>query len=86
VADAALLGAITNGVLMVVAAKRSRRADLAAALRAFDIAGVRCLGMVVTMTRSKKTTDAYGSGYYRETPSAADAGLTGTAALGLHDV
>ena len=66
VADATLLGAITNGVLMVAAAKKSKRAELAAALRAFDIADVRCLGVVVTMTRSKSTTDGYGSGYYRE--------------------
>lgn len=64
VADATLLGAITNGVLMVAAAKRSKRAELAAALRAFDIADVRCLGVVVTMTRSKKASDGYGSGYY----------------------
>jgi succinoglycan biosynthesis transport protein ExoP len=66
VADATLLGAITNGVLMVAAAKKSKRAELAAALRAFDIADVRCLGVVVTMTRSKSTTDGYGSGYYGE--------------------
>nr|BFF16112.1 hypothetical protein GCM10025699_74150 [Microbacterium flavescens] len=86
VADATLLGAVTNGILMVVASKRSRRTDLAAALRAFDIAGIRCLGVVVTMTRSKKkSTDAYGSGYYREAPVTTGVGVSGTAALGLDD-
>ena len=61
VSDAAILSKRTGGAIVVVAAGRTRRAQLAGAIDALDAIGGDVLGVVVTMLPTKGP-DAYGYG------------------------
>ncbi len=63
VTDGAILSKHTRGALVVVAAGRTRRGELAAAISALDNAGARVAGIILTMMPTKGP-DAYGYGRY----------------------
>jgi capsular exopolysaccharide synthesis family protein len=63
VTDAAVLSKLSGGAIVVSAAGRTKRAELAGAIRALEHSGSRLLGVVVTMLPTKGP-DAYGYGTY----------------------
>jgi len=63
VTDAAILSKLTSGAIVVAAAGRTKRTELASALRNLDHIGSKVLGLVLTMLPTKGP-DAYGYGNY----------------------
>lgn len=63
VTDAAVLGALTSGVVLVVAANKSSRLHVKAALTNLDRVGATVLGSIVTMLPAKGA-NAYGYSTY----------------------
>ena len=63
VTDAAVLSKLSGGAIIVAAAGRTKRAEIAGAIRALEHSGSRLLGVVVTMLPTKGP-DAYGYGTY----------------------
>ena len=63
VTDAAVIGNIAAGVLMVVASGSTRKQSFANAIRALETAGTQVLGVIVTMLATKGP-DRYGYGGY----------------------
>ena len=63
VTDAAVVSKLADGAILVAASGRTKRAELAAAVRALDHIGSKLLGVVVTMLPTKGP-DAYGYGTY----------------------
>lgn len=63
VTDAAVLSKLSGGAIIVAAAGRTKRAEIAGAIRALEHSGSRLLGLVVTMLPTKGP-DAYGYGTY----------------------
>lgn len=88
VTDAAILARLTGGALVVAAANRVHRADLADAMTSLEAVGARVLGVVVNHL-ARKQTDAYS--YYgpdtsragqRRTKQSRRAAKTNTAHVG----
>ena len=63
VTDAAVLSKLSGGAIIVAAAGRTKRAEIAGGIRALEHSGSRLLGVVVTMLPTKGP-DAYGYGTY----------------------
>lgn len=63
VTDATVLGSKTRGVILVAASGRTKKQELAGAVRGLSTAGVELLGTVVTMLPTKGP-DSYGFGSY----------------------
>ena len=63
VTDAALLSKLAGGAILVAASGRTKRSEIASAIRALDHVGSKLLGVVVTMLPTKGP-DAYGYGTY----------------------
>ncbi|MCU1438789.1 MAG: chromosome partitioning protein [Naasia sp.] len=63
VTDAAVLSKFTGGALVITAAGRTKKGELAAALRSLEQLGSRVLGVVMTMLPTKGP-DSYGYGNY----------------------
>jgi succinoglycan biosynthesis transport protein ExoP len=63
VTDAALVSKMTRGALLVVAAGRTHRGELAGAVAALDNVGASVAGIILTMLPTKGP-DAYGYGRY----------------------
>ncbi|MDH6181866.1 capsular exopolysaccharide synthesis family protein [Microbacteriaceae bacterium SG_E_30_P1] len=63
VTDAAVLSKFTTGAIVIVAAGRTKRTELAAALRSFEHIESKVLGVVLTMLPTKGP-DSYGYGNY----------------------
>ena len=63
VTDAAVLSKFTTGAIVIVAAGRTKRTELAAALRSFEHIESKVLGAVLTMLPTKGP-DSYGYGNY----------------------
>ncbi|MBT2484990.1 MULTISPECIES: polysaccharide biosynthesis tyrosine autokinase [unclassified Microbacterium] len=63
VTDAAVIGAKTRGVIVAAASGKTKKQELAGALRTLETAGVNLLGVVVTMLPTKGP-DSYGYGAY----------------------
>jgi succinoglycan biosynthesis transport protein ExoP len=63
VTDAAIVSNLTRGTLVVVAAGRTQRAELAGAIAALDNVGAPVAGIILTMLPTKGP-DAYGYGGY----------------------
>ncbi|SDK42805.1 capsular exopolysaccharide family [Cryobacterium psychrotolerans] len=63
VTDAAVLSKLCGGALMVVASGRTKRNELAAAVKALERVGSRLVGVVITMLPTKGP-DSYGYGQY----------------------
>ncbi|MEV7578652.1 MULTISPECIES: polysaccharide biosynthesis tyrosine autokinase [unclassified Microbacterium] len=63
VTDAAVIGKKTSGVILVAASGKTKKQELAGAIRALETAGVAMLGTVVTMLPTKGP-DSYGYGAY----------------------
>jgi len=63
VTDAAVVSKLADGAILVAASGRTKRAELAAAVRALDHIGSKLLGVVITMLPTKGP-DAYGYGTY----------------------
>ena len=63
VTDAAVLSKFTSGAIIIVAAGRTKRTELAAALRSFEHIESKVLGAVLTMLPTKGP-DSYGYGNY----------------------
>nr|WP_198417623.1 polysaccharide biosynthesis tyrosine autokinase [Cryobacterium fucosi] len=63
VTDAAVLSKLCGGAIMVVASGRTKRNELASAVKALERAGSRLVGMVITMLPTKGP-DSYGYGQY----------------------
>lgn len=63
VTDAAVVGAKTRGVIVAAASGKTKKQELAGALRTLETAGVSLLGVVVTMLPTKGP-DSYGYGAY----------------------
>lgn len=63
VTDAAVLSKLAGGAILVVAAGRTKKTEIAGAVRALDHIGSRFLGVVATMLPTKGP-DAYGYGTY----------------------
>ncbi|MFS2280436.1 polysaccharide biosynthesis tyrosine autokinase [Microbacterium sp. OR21] len=63
VTDAAVLGKKTRGVILVAASGKTKKQELAGAVRSLATAGVNLLGTVVTMLPTKGP-DSYGYGAY----------------------
>ncbi|MDX2377457.1 polysaccharide biosynthesis tyrosine autokinase [Microbacterium sp. LRZ72] len=59
VADATLVAPMVDGVVVVIDASRTRRAQLASALRMLDGAGARLLGVVLNKTRAPRRRRSY---------------------------
>ena len=62
-ADAPTIGSKVEATLMVVAANKTTRAQVRAAMRRLDIAGAHVLGVVLTRYRASQSEDDYGYGY-----------------------
>ncbi|WIB60690.1 polysaccharide biosynthesis tyrosine autokinase [Curtobacterium sp. MCLR17_007] len=62
VTDAAILSRLTGGALLIVAAGRTSRPQLRAAIATLENVGTRALGVVMTMRRTKKHEGS--SSYY----------------------
>jgi Mrp family chromosome partitioning ATPase len=71
-ADAPLMSAIVDGVMLVVQSDRSRRGSLRASLRRLRAMQPNVLGAVLTMFDASKSgnrySEYYGYNYYRYTP------------------
>nr|WP_218844831.1 polysaccharide biosynthesis tyrosine autokinase [Microbacterium pseudoresistens] len=63
VTDAAVVGKKTSGVILVAASGKTKKQELAGAVKSLDTAGVPLLGVVVTMLPTKGP-DSYGYGAY----------------------
>ena len=63
VTDAAVLSKLTGGAIVIAAAGRTKRQELASALRSLDHIGSNVLGIVMTMLPTKGP-DSYGYGSY----------------------
>lgn len=63
VTDAAVVGKKTSGVILVAASGKTKKQELAGAIRTLETAGVSMLGTVVTMLPTKGP-DSYGYGAY----------------------
>ncbi len=63
VTDAAVVSKLAGGAILVVASGRTKRAEIAGAVRALEHSGSSLLGVVVTMLPTKGP-DAYGYGTY----------------------
>jgi succinoglycan biosynthesis transport protein ExoP len=63
VTDAAVVGSKTRGVIVAAASGKTKKQELAGALRTLETAGVNLLGVVVTMLPTKGP-DSYGYGAY----------------------
>lgn len=63
VTDAAVLSKLCGGALMVVASGRTKRNELAAAVKALERVGSRLVGVIITMLPTKGP-DSYGYGQY----------------------
>lgn len=63
VTDAAVLGKNTRGVILIAASGKSKKQELAGAVRTLATAGVELLGTIVTMLPTKGP-DSYGYGSY----------------------
>ncbi|MDH6235367.1 polysaccharide biosynthesis tyrosine autokinase [Cryobacterium sp. CG_9.6] len=63
VTDAAVLSKLCGGAIMVVASGRTKRNELASAVKALERAGSRLVGVVITMLPTKGP-DSYGYGQY----------------------
>lgn len=63
VTDAAVVGSKTRGVIIAAASGKTKKQELAGAVRALETAGVNLLGVVVTMLPTKGP-DSYGYGAY----------------------
>jgi Mrp family chromosome partitioning ATPase len=63
VTDAAVVGKKTSGVILVAASGKTKKQELAGAIRTLETAGVPMLGTVVTMLPTKGP-DSYGYGAY----------------------
>ncbi|CAI7623176.1 unnamed protein product [Penicillium discolor] len=63
VTDAAVIGKKTSGVILVAASGKTKKQELAGAIRTLETAGVAMLGTVVTMLPTKGP-DSYGYGAY----------------------
>lgn len=63
VTDAAVIGRKTRGVILVAASGKTKKQELAGAVRSLETAGVDLLGTVVTMLPTKGP-DSYGYGSY----------------------
>lgn len=63
VTDAAVMGKKTRGVILVAASNKTRKQELAGAIRTLETAGVTLAGTVVTMLPTKGP-DSYGYGAY----------------------
>jgi capsular exopolysaccharide synthesis family protein len=63
VTDAAVLSKFTSGAIIIVAAGRTKRTELAVALRSFEHIESKVLGAVLTMLPTKGP-DSYGYGNY----------------------
>lgn len=77
-ADASLVAAITDGVVLVVDPRRTHRRNAARAVEQLRLAQANILGVVVNRVEG----DHYGSSYYAAPPDAPiEAGLDGPAAI-----
>lgn len=63
VTDAAVVSKMTGGAILTVASGKTRKNELAGAVRALDHVGSRLVGMVVTMLPTRGP-DSYGYGQY----------------------
>ncbi|TFB47780.1 polysaccharide biosynthesis tyrosine autokinase [Cryobacterium tagatosivorans] len=63
VTDAAVLSKLCGGALMVVASGRTKRNELAGAVKALERVGSRLVGVIITMLPTKGP-DSYGYGQY----------------------
>ncbi|WP_435743037.1 polysaccharide biosynthesis tyrosine autokinase [Microbacterium sp. PMB16] len=63
VTDAAVVGSKTRGVIIAAASGKTKKQELAGAVRSLETAGVNLLGVVVTMLPTKGP-DSYGYGAY----------------------
>ncbi|WP_136055511.1 polysaccharide biosynthesis tyrosine autokinase [Microbacterium sp. K24] len=63
VTDAAVVGSKTRGVIITAASGKTKKQELAGAVRTLETAGVNLLGVVVTMLPTKGP-DSYGYGAY----------------------
>jgi succinoglycan biosynthesis transport protein ExoP len=63
VTDAALVSKFTRGALVVVAAGRTKKAELSSAIAALENVGAPVAGLILTMLPAKGP-DAYGYGRY----------------------
>lgn len=64
VTDAAVLSKLTGGAIVIAAAGRTKKPELASALRTLDHIGSNVLGIVLTMLPTRGP-DSYGYGAYR---------------------
>ena len=64
VIDAVIIQRLTGGLLMVVAADRTKKRDLASAVRSLETVDVEVSGFALNMTATK-ATEKYRYGYYR---------------------
>jgi succinoglycan biosynthesis transport protein ExoP len=79
VTDAAVLSKLCGGALLVVASGRTKRNELAAAVKALERVGSQLVGVVITMLPTKGP-DSYGYGQYSYgTVHELDAGVDPTA-------
>ena len=62
-ADAPILGAAVEGVLLVVEANRTTRPQVRATMRRMEIAGAHVLGVVLTRFKPERGGEEYGYGY-----------------------
>ncbi|MEJ1921967.1 polysaccharide biosynthesis tyrosine autokinase [Microbacterium sp. KHB019] len=63
VTDAAVVGKKTRGIILAAASGKTKKPELAGAIRTLETAGVNLLGVVVTMLPTKGP-DSYGYGSY----------------------
>jgi capsular exopolysaccharide synthesis family protein len=82
VTDAAVLSKLTGGVLMVVASGRTKRNELAAAVKALERVGDRLVGVIITMLPTKGP-DSYGYGQYAYGTTQQEEAVAPTTARGL---
>lgn len=80
VTDAAVLGSMTAGLLMVVASGSTTKNALEGALRTLETAGTKVLGVIITMMPTKGPDSyGYGYGYGYGNPEAVESGGTSAA-------
>ncbi len=63
VSDAAIIGRLVDGVILIVRPEKNRRRMVVRAVESFPSLGVNVLGTVINQVDSEKSSDYYGYGY-----------------------